>query len=211
MTLGEGTRARNDFGAAILAGGSAERLGLNKALVDIAGCKAIDRILDILRGLFSEISIIAQNESDLEALSRPGTRTVKDLLPGMGPLGGIYTALEISPRPYVFIMACDMPYPSRDLALHMLSLAPGKKAVVPRRGKYIEPLFAVYSKEIRQKIKTRLDRNDLKIHNLLAELDVLYLDEEEITRFDPEFHSFFNINTPEDLEKATLLASRGDD
>ncbi|OFW61406.1 MAG: hypothetical protein A2W01_10885 [Candidatus Solincola sediminis] len=196
----------DNFSAAVLAGGSAERLGLNKALVDIAGRKALDRILDVLQGIFSGTSIIVQSDSDLENFMRPGVRVLRDLLPGKGPLGGIYTALELAARPYVFIMACDMPYPSEDLVLHMLSRAPGHDAVVPRRGEYIEPLFAIYSREIRENIKARLERNDLKIYELLTEIDVLYLDEEEIASFDPEFRSFLNINTPEDLKKAMLLA-----
>jgi molybdenum cofactor guanylyltransferase len=194
--------AAEDFSAAILAGGSAERLGLNKALVEICGCRAIDRILDILQEIFADTSIIVQRDSDMEDFTRTGTRILMDLLPGKGPLGGIYTALESSNQPYVFVMACDMPYPCRALILHMLSSIPGKEAVVPRRGEYIEPLFAVYSKAIRERIAARLARDDLKIHDLLAELDVFYLDEQEISRFDPEFRSFLNINTPSDLKEA---------
>jgi molybdopterin-guanine dinucleotide biosynthesis protein A len=198
--------AGEDFSAAVLAGGSAERLGLNKALVEICGCRAIDRILDTLQGIFVDAAIIVQRESDLEEFARPGTRIQQDLLPGKGPLGGIYTALESSNQPYVFIMACDMPYPCRPLILHMLSLAKGRDAVVPRRGEYIEPLFAVYSRKIRQRIKSRLGKSDLKIHDLLAELDVFFLDEQEISRFDPEFRSFLNINTPSDLKEAMRVA-----
>jgi molybdopterin-guanine dinucleotide biosynthesis protein A len=129
-------------------------------------------------------------------------KMVVDLLPGKGPLGGIYTALEYSEVPYVFVMACDMPYPSRELVLRLISQAQGKEAVVPRRGGYIEPLFAVYSRETRGKIRPRLESNRLKIHDFLDELDVLYLDEEEISACDPGFRSFFNINTPEDLNNA---------
>jgi molybdopterin-guanine dinucleotide biosynthesis protein A len=205
MTSGP-SGADEKFGAAVLAGGSAERLGLNKALVDIAGCRVIDRILDILQEIFASPAIVVQRDSDLENFARPGIEIFRDLLPGKGPLGGIYTALESSAEPYVFVMACDMPYPCRLLILHMLSLVRGREALVPRRGEYIEPLFAVYSKEIRKRIKARLERNDLKIHDLLAELDVLYLDEEEIARFDPEFRSFLNINTPSDLKKAMRLS-----
>ena len=36
-----------------------------------------------------------------------------------------------------------------------------------------------------------------------------YLPEEEVAALDPEFLSFFNVNTPEDLERALSLAAQG--
>lgn len=191
---------QDEFIAAVLAGGKGERLGLNKALLEIGGRTVLERILDCLKGIFPSILVVVQDDnSPAAATYGDRVRVVTDLLPGKGPLGGIYTALERSPAPYVFVMACDMPFPSRELVLRLLSEAPGREAVVPRRGEYIEPLFAVYSRETREKIRPRLKENRLKIHDFLDELDVRYLDEKEISGCDPGFRSFFNINTPEDL------------
>lgn len=195
--------ASGDFAAAVLVGGKGRRLGMNKALLEVDGKPILERILDVLLGVFPEIILVAQEgDSTLEAASRPGVRLVRDLFPGKGPLVGIYTALENSPAPYVFVMACDMPYPSMELVRCLMSEAEGKEAVVPRRGDYIEPLFAVYRRDIREKIRARLLQDRLKIHELVRELDVRYLGEDEIAACDPEFRSFFNINTPEDLEAA---------
>lgn len=189
-----------DFAAAILAGGRSERLGIDKALLEIGGQALLDRIMKRLEEIFARILIVVQDgHHDLEAAYGSRARIVADLIPGKGPLGGIYTALEYSPAPHVFIMACDMPYPSLELVRRLLGQAPGKEAVVPRRGEYIEPLFAVYARSAREKIRARLDEDQLKIHDLLDDLDVSYMDEDEICGCDPEFRSFFNINTPEDL------------
>jgi molybdopterin-guanine dinucleotide biosynthesis protein A len=193
----------DDFIAAVLAGGKGERLGTNKALLKIGEGTVMERILRCLTDVFSSILLVVQEDS-FEAPSSYADRVsvVVDVVPEKGPLGGIYTALTYSPAPYVFVMACDMPYPSRELVLCLLSKARGREAVVPRRGEYIEPLFAVYARESREKIQPRLESNRLKIHDFLDELDVLYLDEEEISRCDPDFRSFFNVNTPEDLHNA---------
>jgi molybdopterin-guanine dinucleotide biosynthesis protein A len=193
-----------DFIAAILAGGKGKRLGMNKAMLEIDGCTVTDRIIDALRDIFPAFLLVVQDEGSLPASAfGHDVEVVQDLLPGKGPLGGIYTALELSTAPYVFVIACDMPYPSRRLVRRILSEAPGNDAVVPRRGDYIEPLFAVYRRDIRDRIRARLESHRLKIHDLIRELNVHYLDEEEIAASDPDFRSFFNINTPEDLRNAS--------
>jgi molybdenum cofactor guanylyltransferase len=194
---------RVDFIAAVLAGGEGKRFGMNKALLSIDGGMVLERILLILRKIFPSILLVVQgDDSPLAAMEDADVKVVRDVVPGKGPLVGIYTALENSPAPYVFVMACDMPYPSPVLIRCMLSEARGREAVVPRRGEYIEPLFAVYSRDILARIRDRIEKGHLKIHELIKELDVRYLEEEEITSCDPTFRSFFNINTPEDLETA---------
>jgi molybdopterin-guanine dinucleotide biosynthesis protein A len=192
-----------EFAAAVLAGGQGKRLGMDKATLQIGNCSLLDRILLVLREMFPHILLVVQEGgSSLAALEKAGVKVVEDVIPGKGPLVGIYTALQHSPAPYLFIMACDMPYPSRKLIRCMLSAAPGLDAVVPRRGEYIEPLFAVYRRDIAGRIRARIEEGRLKIHELIEELNVRYLEEEEIAACDPGFRSFFNINTLEDLEAA---------
>ncbi len=195
------------FTAAVLAGGKGKRLGMDKTLLEIGGEPLLKRIVLTLGEGFPEVLVVVQEGNHVaEAVAGWGVRVVSDLLPGKGPLGGIYTALEYSTSNHVFVMACDMPYPSRELIRLLLSRAPGWEAVVPRRGSYIEPLFAVYSRDLRKRIRERLETGRLKIHDLLDEVRVRYLDEEEVARSDPHFLSFFNINTPQDLERARSLS-----
>ncbi len=194
------------FTAAVLAGGRGKRLGMDKSALEIDGERILERIIGVLRGIFSRILVVTQeNGSVPEAASEDLVKVVSDLLPGKGPLGGIYTALEYSSSPYVFVMACDMPYPNPRLIRLILTRAPGWEAVVPRRGDYIEPLFAVYARDIRDRFRRRLEEERLKIHEALAELRVRYLEEEEMVVYDPGFLSFFNVNTLEDLEAARRL------
>ncbi len=203
MNSGEKEGPRPEFAAAVLAGGQGKRLGMDKATLQIGSCSLLDRILLVLREMFPYIMLVVQQDgSSLLALEDAGVKVVTDVIPGKGPLVGIYTALQHSPAPYVFVMACDMPYPSRELIRCMLSAAPGLDAVVPRRGKYIEPLFAVYRRDIAGRIRARIEGGRLKIHELIEELNVRYLEEDEVAACDPGFRSFFNINTLEDLEAA---------
>ncbi|NPV58532.1 MAG: molybdenum cofactor guanylyltransferase [Actinobacteria bacterium] len=197
------TGQETEFAAAVLAGGKGKRLGMDKARLQVEGRMIIDRIVNVLLGIFPEVMLVVQSgDSPLSSEGGERVRVVSDLIPGKGPLVGIYTALQHSRAPYVFVMACDMPYPSTPLIRLMLEKARGVDAVVPRRGEYIEPLFAVYARDVRDRVLERIEEGRLKIHELIRELDVLYLDEEEIASRDPGFRSFFNINTIEDLEKA---------
>jgi molybdopterin-guanine dinucleotide biosynthesis protein A len=91
----------------------------------------------------------------------------------------------------------------------MMRRADGHAAVVPRRGEYIEPLFAVYRNDLEEGARAFLESGRLKIHDFLDEVDVLYLEEEEIDRCDPHGLSFFNINTPEDLARAREIYLNG--
>jgi molybdopterin-guanine dinucleotide biosynthesis protein A len=50
-------------------------------------------------------------------------------------------------------------------------------------------------------MKKRLENNRLSISECLQELRVLYLDEQEFIKFDPDFLSFFNINNQADIER----------
>ena len=55
----------------------------------------------------------------------------------------------------------------------------------------------------------RLKADDLKISRFFDEVRVKYVPEEDIARFDPDYLSFFNINSQPDLDKALALAAQG--
>lgn len=191
------------FTAAVLAGGKGKRLGLDKTGLVIKGEPVLRRIVFLMMEIFPRVLVVAQEGNhSLEEVDDGKVRVVCDIIPDKGPMGGIYTALARSEDPYVFVTACDMPYPRPELIRRLLTEAPGWEAVVPRRGRYIEPLFSVYARNVRERMREKLEGGRLKIYEFIGELRVRYLEEEEIARYDPEFLSFFNVNTPEDLEKA---------
>jgi len=207
---GRAREGRLPFSAAVLAGGRGERLGMDKTTLAIGGVTLLERTVGFLGGIFPEVLVVVQDEKSVSSRRfGEGVRVVRDLLPGKGPLGGIYTALCQASHPRVFVMACDMPYPREELVRRLLSLADEGEAVVPRRGEFIEPLFAVYSRSLRERIRARLERGLLKIHEFLDTVEVRYLEEEEIVSCDPDLRSFFNINTREDLRRARRMEGRG--
>ena len=68
-------------------------------------------------------------------------------------------------------------------------------------------MYAVYGKGCIEPIRRRLDADELKVIGFFSDVRVREVAGEEIDQFDPERLSFFNVNTPEDLEKARQLAA----
>ena len=192
----------------ILAGGKNLRLGRNKALEIIGGKTVIERVLARLSRIVNTIIIVtADGKNHLMPL--PDARFVADVYPGKGPLGGIYSGVSTSSTDLNIVVACDMPFLSTDLLQHMLELAPGFDAVIPRtRESLFEPLHAVYSRNCLPVIKSHVETWKLSIRAFLAEVKVRYIEEDECRRYDPELLSFFNMNRQADYERALKIAER---
>jgi molybdopterin-guanine dinucleotide biosynthesis protein A len=70
-----------------------------------------------------------------------------------------------------------------------------------------EPLHAIYRVEpCLPVIEARLNEGNLKMTSFLSGVQVRYVEEVEVDLFDPDHLSFFNVNTPEDQQRAEALA-----
>jgi molybdopterin-guanine dinucleotide biosynthesis protein A len=189
---------------AVMAGGRSSRLGRDKALLAIDGETLLLRTLRTLRVVTSEQIVVGPPERAAQA---GGARVVPDAYPGVGPLGGIYTALRATAGEYVLVVACDMPFLNPVLLEHLLRLAPGHDIVLPRTGGRGEQLHAVYRRTCLDPIQQQLAAGDYKIDRFFAGMAVRYVDEDELRQLDPDLRSFWNVNTPEDWAEAQRLLS----
>jgi molybdopterin-guanine dinucleotide biosynthesis protein A len=190
----------------IMAGGASWRLGRNKALERIGGKALIERVIDSLAPLTTEVLVVVAQPQQAAAFRLPpSVRVVSDRYPGRGSLGGIFTGLAASAEPWSLVVACDMPFLNRKLLRHLIGESSNVDAVVPLLGGQIEPLHALYSKACLGPMERMVRTGDLKIAPLFEAVRVRYLDEGTIDRIDPRHLSFFNINTQADLEEAMRL------
>lgn len=193
----------------VLAGGRSSRLGKKKHTEMVAGKSLMERTIGHVSLLSSEILIvISKRQSKSSFSSYAEAKTVVDLYPGKGSLGGIYTGLVYSTSFQNLAVACDMPFLNLDLLRYMIELSPDFDVVIPRIGDFKEPLHALYTKDCLPLMERLIKEGNLKITDLLDSLRVRYVDENEIDRLDPEHLSFFNVNTHADLERARSLASQ---
>lgn len=155
-------------------------------------------------------------------------RLVSDVRPGKGALGGIYSGLLAGSHFHSLVVACDMPFLNLNLLRYMAILAPGYDVIIPRvaarvsfshqppskgsvtaREEHLHPLHAIYSKRCLEPIEELLDKGDLRIIAFFPQVRVRYVEQEEIDPFDPQHLSFFNINTPADVERAKAMIADG--
>jgi molybdopterin-guanine dinucleotide biosynthesis protein A len=191
----------------ILAGGKSLRLGRSKALQVIEGKSLIQWVVDRLAILSTEIIIATAHGEAIPCSSAVKIKTVADIYPGKGPLGGIYSGLITSSSPRAIVVGCDTPFLSVGLLEYMTQTLADSDVALPRIGEMIEPLCAVYSKNCLAPIQELLEQNERRISKLFSMVKVKYVEEDEINSFDPEHLSFFNINSQDDLDRARKLAA----
>lgn len=193
----------------ILAGGRNSRIGENKAFLRLGGHRVIDVLLDKFLMLFNTVILVTNEPKLYEAYEREGEKTVKivtDVIPDKGPMSGIHAGLVYAPDEWIMVAACDMPFISMELASYMVDRMEGFDGVVPRVKGRPQPLFALYNKRCLAVMDECLRQDKLKISRVYEELDILYIEEEEILRFgDPDVF-FFNINTKNEFDKAVEIA-----
>ena len=193
----------------VLAGGKGKRLGKNKLLEVVGQRLLLQRVVDSLIPISRRILLVTAPGQTIPAIQASETdmAAVADVYPGKGPLGGIYTGLSATDSVHVLVVAADMPFLNSDLLRHLVRLSTGFDAVMPRVGGEIEPLHAVYSRACLPAIQEQIERSQLQIRVSLEKVRVKYVEEAEIDRFDPGHLSFFNVNTPDDLEEARNIAA----
>jgi molybdopterin-guanine dinucleotide biosynthesis protein A len=201
----EKREVRRPISCIVLAGGGGKRLGTDKAFLEIGGRVLIEGIVEKMARIGDEVIIVTNSPQKYRYLE---VWLVADVYPGRGALGGIYSGLKAARSHHSLVVACDMPFLDLRLLRYMILLSPGQDVVIPRVEGLTEPLHAIYSKRCLQPIARVLAAGDLKIIDFFTEVRVRYVEEQEIKLFDPQCLSFFNINTPADLEKARSLAGR---
>ncbi len=191
--------------AIILAGGRSHRFGTDKALIAWRGRPLIEAVLEVVSQIASESIVVTNSPEPLRELT---SRLVPDVIPGAGSLGGILSGLKAARNDYSLVVACDMPFLNLELLQYMASQVRDYDVLIPRTAEGIEPLHAIYGKACIAPIARVLRGGGRRITEFFPQVHVRYLDQELVDRFDPRHLSFFNINTPQDLQKALGLDHR---
>jgi molybdopterin-guanine dinucleotide biosynthesis protein A len=182
--------------AVILAGGLNTRMnGVNKAFLKVGERTILDRMLENLRSIFSEIIIVTRQPELYSGYAFPA---VQDIYPDRSSLTGIHAGLVHAKAEYGFMVPCDTPFLQTALVRLMLDeLEPGLDVVVPFFGGHYQPLCAIYSKKCIPVIESQLNGGDFKIIHIFKGMKVRIVPAEKISEADPDRLSFLNVNTPE--------------
>src|SRR6266511_2120700 len=157
--------------AAILVGGKSRRMGVDKAFLEFEGAPLFERVLGVCREAFSRVILVGDRP---ERFARYDLPIHPDIYPGSA-LGGLYSGLLHAGTPYIFATACDVPFPSLAVILHLASLREGYDVVVPSGAEGFEPLFAIYSRNCLEPMRRLLDHGNFCIFDFYPEVKVSYV------------------------------------
>jgi molybdopterin-guanine dinucleotide biosynthesis protein A len=202
----------------VLAGGASRRMGRDKAWVELDGKPLIERVIERLGQVCDEIVLVTNDREKFERLEQ---RTIADEFPGMGSLGGLYSGLRAIENELGIAVACDMPFLNPALLRFLISLSSDWDIVIPSvenenkpkkegtretaKRQNLHPLHAVYRKTCLEPMREAIERSDLRMISFHAAVRVNVVPQAEVERFDLQHLSFRNVNTPEELERATEL------
>ncbi len=181
--------------AVILAGGNSSRMKNNKALLPYSGELFIERIHRQLAEIFREVILVTNTPEIYRFLP---CRIVQDIYPAKCSLAGIHAGLAHSTTPYIFTVACDMPYLNPALIRLVLSRREGFDVVIPESEGGLEPLHALYGKGCLPAMEKALAGGSGRIVDCFDPARVAVVTRDDVVRLDPAFLSFRNINTPEE-------------
>jgi molybdopterin-guanine dinucleotide biosynthesis protein A len=201
-----------DRSAIILAGGSSKGFTSDKGILELGNKPLINYVIDAVEGLVEEVIVVtssqAQADSYLKLVSSKKVRFVVDVCKSKGPLVGALSGFEAANGEYSALLRFDSPFISPEVLSLLLDCCIGKAAAVPRwTSQEIEPLHAVYNtKQALQATKESLAEDGSDMQTMVEKLHgVRYISTMVIEQLDPDFKTFFYINTPLDLRKAAVM------
>ena len=186
----------------VLAGGKSQRFGEDKTQVKLNNKILIDYILSEIIDQFNEILIISNNQIKFKHSTK--ISIIKDIIEGLGPLGGILTAMKWiknNKKDYKWISTfpSDTPFFTKnDLKIFYEKIDIKKNKLFFIKNKNTRHnIFGLWSMDLLGKLESDIQKGERKVELWADSVDV------EIINFDyKEKDPFFNINTKEDLEKA---------
>lgn len=175
----------------ILAGGKSERMGSDKALLDLNGTHMIQKSIDALRPICQEIFLISNNDR----LSEFGLPVFQDIHKNIGPVGGLHTGLFNASNETCVVLSCDLPNIETSILFTLLQEFEFHNAVVSECAGRVHPLVGIYRKSSWYDMNTFVQEGKVKLLDCIKALKA-----EKIEFSDEKAAYFFNMNSPSDLE-----------
>jgi molybdopterin-guanine dinucleotide biosynthesis protein A len=186
----------------ILVGGASTRMGKDKARLMFGAQNTVELIANALRSVTQRVTTVGWPHQKIQNIPN-----FPDARPNWGPLAGIESALRHAESKHSLIVACDFPFVTESLFQHLLAFIDDSDAVVPlQNDDRPQPLCAIY------RVATCLPAAAAAIaadqHSPRALLDRVrtrYLPFAELSLLEGSEHFFFNVNTPENYDRAQCI------
>jgi len=170
-------------------------MGRDKATLSVGTKPLINLVYDEAKKVFKDIIVISNHHKNIDGLNVP---IFKDILPIQTPIAGIVSALLYADTPYVFVLACDLPFVSQSSIEYMIGETHGEDLIIPRSKGGYEPLYAIYNRSCIPYLFKLIGMNRLQATGVIPFLTVRVL-EENPCFINNGYSVFTNINAVDDL------------
>ncbi len=174
----------------VLAGGHSRRMQRDKAVLTYDGKPQLARAMALLQPLVERAFVSVRNDQRQDP-ARAAYETIADLTAGLGPIGGILSALHAHPDHAWLVLACDLPFLDDATLRYLIAQrTPARLATAFRSssdGKP-EPLCAIYEPAARAVLEDWVAQQKHCPRAWLSQADVTLLDL-------PNARALDNINT----------------
>lgn len=175
-------------------------MGRNKAFLEMSGRPLIERSLEVLNRVCSEVFISCREADLYKEYDYP---VIPDKIKDKGPLGGLYSILSLASNEYVFLTACDMPFLNEEAIRYIYQELDDYKLVIPFVNNKKHMLHAFYHKSLMPLVEKNMKEDNLSLLDLQIEgwTKILKIGE-DFKGEDKEKieESFLNVNTPQEWE-----------
>ena len=187
----------------LLAGGKSQRMGKDKAALFYDGKSQLDRMIELVTPLEMEVYLSVREDQSHSGI--PGVKALYDneKYAGVGPMGGMLSALSKFPDSAFLVIACDLPFLNLETLQFLLQqreTAQFATAFASNHDGLPEPLCAIWEPESKEILEEKL-RADIRCPRKIliqGNLNLLKL---------PKPDALDNINTPEEYEAAVKKLS----
>ena len=189
----------------VLAGGKSRRFGRPKAFAPLAGAPMASWSVRALQAAGLPVGVISDEERVEAALGLPAR---PDLEAGLGPIGGLWTALQWARERGdhgVLLLGCDMPLVNEALLRTILAWNDVATAVVPVGSNGPEPMCALYRSTCLPEVELRLHSQDRSLRGLAEAVGAAFIGEDAVARVADPHTIFLNVNTVSELDSAEHL------
>lgn len=183
-----------DVAAAVLVGGASQRMGRDKAHLEVDGELLAVRSARLLAAWVGDLVLVGGEPP----AAAPGRR-VPDVEGPRCPLRGLVGALGATRASRVLVVATDLPYLTPDLVLGLLAFPPAP-VVLPRDAAGPQPLCAVYRRDdVLAPARAHLAQGHLALAALVERVGAHFVEGADLRALDPGGRALHNVNTPADL------------
>ena len=187
------------------------RIGGDKGLVRVCSRPMCLHVVDAVSRVTDDIMLAVGRGrgTQYSSLLDPRIRVVEDTVTGKGPLEGLVNAFRLAKEQQVIVLPCDVPLARTEVLELLASRAAGADGAVPIVRGFVEPLVAVYGRDVGLiSFEDELVTGTGKVSDALENMHVVRVPESDLRMSDPELLTFWNVNSHEDLSRAEGMLSR---